>query len=481
MTSHDADSNPSDRKHNAHDNVPTVDGGAHDVFEDTNLPHTSQKTKESTPAHFGPLLVWHGQYGDHTHAVIHDDKDQFWPAETASSAERDSMHVAEALGTSKTRRTIGGEKRDVLESAFVTDMYPRKSELEALAERTNLSQKQVENWFRNKRQRALPEEMKTKIHPLMWWDSSSEDEHVPDLSDRLVAMASPHEAVSSSSRAITGGPKGSVSSASIASSTTRHSRKGRRKGYQKPIDGPPDGIYFCTFCNGQSFETKYSWKRHEELKHTMGSRWVCHAGRAQIEDGTCSFCAATSVDEAHFRTHRGSVCSQRPIEERTFYRKDGFVQHFQGFHRATVSIKDWQAKGLLTQEQALPDMSSLTCGFCGEVCISWDARCDHIAKHFKKGATMDSWQVPAGFLQDQPDIQGRNIEGPQSPTGVKPTTLRESDVDLVRNEDQPQLIVFGLTSFDGEGPAAATEGEGRSTQVLDPQLNDPTVLRSRTT
>jgi hypothetical protein len=51
-------------------------------------------------------------------------------------------------------------------------------------------------------------------------------------------------------------------------------------------------------------------------------------------------------------------------------------------------MKDWMVP--------MPDIKS-RCGFCGVEMSKWEERTDHLAEHFKSGATMAEWKGGWGF------------------------------------------------------------------------------------
>ncbi|KAG7139915.1 hypothetical protein HYQ45_003246 [Verticillium longisporum] len=50
-------------------------------------------------------------------------------------------------------------------------------------------------------------------------------------------------------------------------------------------------------------------------------------------------------------------------------------------------------------KQTIQDIQS-SCGFCGLLMTSWTERADHLADHFKSGATMAQWLGDWGFDDD---------------------------------------------------------------------------------
>jgi hypothetical protein len=151
--------------------------------------------------------------------------------------------------------------------------------------------------------------------------------------------------------------------------------------------------YQCTFCT-EIFKTKYDWQRHEKSLHLPLERWVCalHGPRiSKDEQQYCVFCGESSPDDPHIETHHYMACQERDVQERTFHRKDHFVQHLRLVHGA--AFLEWtMARWMLH----MPNVQS-RCGFCGITMSTWLERTDHLAEHFKSGVTMASWQGDWGF------------------------------------------------------------------------------------
>lgn len=106
---------------------------------------------------------------------------------------------------------------------------------------------------------------------------------------------------------------------------------------------------------------------------------------------SCVFCGQPNPDDAHVDSHNYSVCQERSLEERTFYRKDHLRQHLKLVHGSkfmTWSMEPWSV--------ATPEIRS-RCGFCGIIMDTWTIRIDHLAQHFKAGKSMADWTGDWGF------------------------------------------------------------------------------------
>ena len=153
--------------------------------------------------------------------------------------------------------------------------------------------------------------------------------------------------------------------------------------------------YQCTFCT-EVFKTKYDWQRHEKSLHLPLEQWVCglqgpRVTQKDVAELCCVYCGETAPSDVHIEAHHHSACQERSTDERTFHRKDHLVQHLRLVHG--VKFADWSmARWMLP----MPNIRS-RCGFCGIEMSTWVERTDHLADHFKSGATMAKWQGDWGF------------------------------------------------------------------------------------
>ncbi|KAI8304979.1 hypothetical protein K4K61_005726 [Colletotrichum sp. SAR11_59] len=83
--------------------------------------------------------------------------------------------------------------------------------------------------------------------------------------------------------------------------------------------------------------------------------------------------------------------SKKPVEDRTFYRKDHLRQHLKLVHGSN------QMTRLMDKWKVVKNNISSACGFCGAKLETWAERGDHLADHFKNGSTMTDWQGDWGF------------------------------------------------------------------------------------
>jgi Homeodomain len=137
------------------------------------------------------------------------------------------------------------------------------------------------------------------------------------------------------------GSHGRLSDASFGSHrsyASLGSRSGRRAyGAMTGIGdkfGPesPSQTFSCDHCLS-IFSSKYSRDRHVSSIHKTDQQWAC---QPVLPAPRCPLC------RRHVRLceHRMPECWMRPISQRTFYRKDTFVQHLRGFHNASEMMED---------------------------------------------------------------------------------------------------------------------------------------------
>lgn len=360
-----------------------------------------------------------------------------------------SMNSSTKSGTLlswKTRRQLPLKAHGILQDwhqEHLTNPYPTKEERDQLASRTGLTVKQVSTWFTNNRQRQLdPFEQ--------WLSSSSSDEaaspsaigtalnwsdyNAPNLSRRR------HNSASSAGSAASAGSAFSLCADAVQSGPQR---KGRRKKYWKR-EGKHNAIpalslheelkvpsltYQCTFCHVEL--TPKAWKRHEESQHLSKSQRACLSDAPFIDQGddlACTFCPSFSSDDSqstHNRQcrHRVVECLRKSKSERTFHRKDNLVQHVKGFHGVFLSdemIEAWEV-------QADHSHHDWKCGFCGQRLENWNVRATHIAKHFRVGLRMDSWDSTrlAKNEDEPPSIVTDPQSAPSDPSYSQPAQLEE--------------------------------------------------------
>ncbi|KAF1948985.1 hypothetical protein CC80DRAFT_430145 [Byssothecium circinans] len=208
------------------------------------------------------------------------------------------------------------------------------------------------------------------------------------------------------------------SSGSNLSSFNRDRRRGRRRMEWKTspytrtkLNGlnsagqPQEDLPFCcTFCP-RAFKTKYEWVRHEDSVHALRTTWIC-CDTKNAPLLSCPFCGHVRPDEYHMASHKYQQCRNKPESQRTFYRRDHFIQHLHHVHFANVKhpsarlgcqarlmdsegsnfgCKDLAVKWRRFGAPIKANDPMLKCGFCGKRCISWSERCEHVAEHMYAG------------------------------------------------------------------------------------------------
>lgn len=187
-------------------------------------------------------------------------------------------------------------------------------------------------------------------------------------------------------------------------------------------------IYQCTFCR-RTFKKKYDWLRHEKSIHLPGlDSWVCAipvpadqpltVWRVKQGSPECLLCGHNSPTEEHMQSHEFEACSERPLQERTFPRKDHLWQHLYKFHGCR-KWAGWNPNlNLLQQSQ---DGVRSYCGFCWETFDSWDKRARHLASHFQQGMTIDQWVGDCAIFEPMASmVQARTAHSSSSGTLIGP-------------------------------------------------------------
>ncbi|KIW88032.1 uncharacterized protein Z519_11142 [Cladophialophora bantiana CBS 173.52] len=334
--------------------------------------------------------------------------------------------------------------------AHASHPYPTEQEKKALQEQTNLSDRQIANWFANARRRytansfeqhapssgrsiSVPNLVSTSrwqdMSPLDRWRHSppdqepapfdaiavavrhslhsngSETTRLPDsfnTTQRLSHAYSDNSFESLSSLGTSQSSNSTGSAFSFESNSTNpnfqqswrlpRSRRRRRPLKQSqsssahPSNGRKTRKYQCTFCT-DTFASKYDWTRHESALHLSLEKWVCCPQGPIFFDRVprCSFCEAENPSFSHLQSHRHDECTAKPGPLRTFGRKDHLRQHMHIVHRVEHMpdhVANWKTR-----------IASINCrcGFCGERFVDWPTRNNHIAEHFRDGASMRDW------------------------------------------------------------------------------------------
>lgn len=221
------------------------------------------------------------------------------------------------------------------------------------------------------------------------------------------------------------GSFGSFGSFGRANRRRRRRRNAPAHVSEKPSLAAPLRTYQCTFCT-ETFKTKHDWQRHEKSLHLSLERWVCcnkgaKAMKADVKVVSCVFCGEPEPTEDHIESHNYSACQEKPLEGRTFYRKDHLNQHLRLVHN--VKFSDWSMKDW---KVTTPEIRSV-CGFCGISMNTWSVRVDHLAEHFKMGYSMEDWKGDWGFEQDVLNLVENSIPPCMRPLQYPVDQIKPSD------------------------------------------------------
>lgn len=178
-----------------------------------------------------------------------------------------------------------------------------------------------------------------------------------------------------------------------------------------PVDRKPSARirFYCTFCQ-KRFHSRVEWMRHEQTIHMPEELWVCCPRTGEFPE-RCPFCAKGNPSPSHLADHNYLSCQARPLPERTFSRKDFFLQHISQEHKVSASQKPQILTELLeTWRHPLPlkqGHQALHCGFCGQTFATYKERTEHVANHFMQGLDMMSWWN-ARVSHDIPEVKETN-------------------------------------------------------------------------
>lgn len=130
----------------------------------------------------------------------------------------------------------------------------------------------------------------------------------------------------------------------------------------------------------------------------------------------CPFCTQTNPSPAHLEEHNYYSCQNKLLSERTFDRKDTFLQHIAQEHnvsagqkplRLTQLVEAWRHPLTLKQGH-----QALHCGFCGLTFSTYVERTEHVAGHFMKGTDMVSWWSERKSHHVMPPAKGGHNNSP---------------------------------------------------------------------
>ncbi|KAE8378476.1 hypothetical protein BDV26DRAFT_281011 [Aspergillus bertholletiae] len=170
-------------------------------------------------------------------------------------------------------------------------------------------------------------------------------------------------------------------------STVSYNRPAKTAAAKRPFQ--------CTFCT-DTFRTKHDWTRHERTLHLALVEFTCAPSGPTYSDPSngvnrCAFCDELCPSDTHIDAHRFNACQLKPVSLRTFYRKDHLVQHLRlvhGVNQAPPTMESWKSQVTHINSR---------CGFCDQRFEVWSDRNDHLAHHFRNGASMKDWRGCRGL------------------------------------------------------------------------------------
>jgi hypothetical protein len=133
---------------------------------------------------------------------------------------------------------------------------------------------------------------------------------------------------------------------------------------------------------------------HEKNVHMPEELWVCCPRTGETPEH-CPFCTQDNPSPTHLQVHNYFSCQNKLLSERTFDRKDYFLQHIAQEHnvsaaqkplRLTQLVEAWRRPLPLKQRH-----EALHCGFCGLTFSTYAERTEHVTSHFMKGIDIMSW------------------------------------------------------------------------------------------
>ena len=150
--------------------------------------------------------------------------------------------------------------------------------------------------------------------------------------------------------------------------------------------------YDCTFCTRRC-RTKFGWERHKTTIHQPQEVWICCSAMSYGPGIPCMFCNSLDSSPEHLgEYHRYHDCVARPVEDRTYGRKDQLAQHVRGFHRGQDVQKDMITNW---RRRVVQSGQTWTCGICfHNVKFSvWSERLLHVGHHWDDGLDMRHWKT----------------------------------------------------------------------------------------
>lgn len=310
-------------------------------------------------------------------------------------------HKAASRLPQQRRAKLPATSKATLEAFYAVNPYPEASDFAELAKQIAIKERRIRVWFNNKRNRTarnntqhngdLPagsscgptketfeEQLANvpKINPKSLLEKYLEVplEECPRIHGVIQQDRDGKESNGSGSEDVfdyfprsQSGRSGSSCGSNVSWSSRRGRARSRwttRQRRREPYNIEYQSQEFhCTFC-GKTFKDQYQWKRHEEPTHAPRSGWIC----------------------------KHPECMENSIENRIFFRKDWFKQHYDKHLKRILPGEDthWEVETI--RADPIPeDHPALSCGFCGERLPDWDSRMKHLAAHFDSGANLSQW------------------------------------------------------------------------------------------
>ncbi|KAI5919386.1 hypothetical protein F4810DRAFT_703646 [Camillea tinctor] len=248
--------------------------------------------------------------------------------------------------------------------------YPSEEEKSRLTEQSGLSRTQVTDWFTNARRRhrlssrsssrkvfrhgsPMPSPpLTSSMSPLERWRHSPPDQEPVSavaIENALRETTTPHAKHHSRSSSLASSSPSRCPTSESASESCYSSGGSAFSSSSSPVPrgGGSKPLFACADC-ARAFKKRSDLRRHRASVHRAGdgTGWTCavplpagapllvwRVGRGRAE---CVLCGREEEEGegegAHFRTHEFEACGRRPVEDRTFARKDHLWQHLYKFH-----------------------------------------------------------------------------------------------------------------------------------------------------
>ncbi|MCJ1425795.1 hypothetical protein MMC29_003695 [Sticta canariensis] len=244
---------------------------------------------------------------------------------------------------------------------------------------------------------------------------------------------------------------------SVPSSDTAGRPVGKKG--QRLVQPPPlaperqgDKRFQCTVCN-RCHQYKSDWIRDEET-HNPQEEWICMLQGPRLVcngDMTCAFCGKFNPTDEHLDSeHNTSLCSKKPVEQRTFKRPDNLHRHINHYHKANIGSppKPWR----VSKHES--DTQQFWCGFCSDFLrTTWESRLNHIANHYtedKYDMTRWSPEPEARDLNESLMLslatnhnidvaENLNADGAANPNSDDNPQFNFSDGSNPNSDDNPQF------------------------------------------